>query len=85
MSRLQQILIVVGLLVAIAGFVVYSKTSSNWQLCQTAVGQIVRVFDPRSSTGCANIHTAYDAALALMAAGGLLVLISLFVRPPAKS
>jgi|GEM_PF-2349904 len=85
MSRLQQALIVAGLLVAIAGFVVYSKTSSSWQLCQTTVGQIVRVFDPRSSTDCANLHVAYDASLALMGAGAFLVLFSLFLRASTRS
>jgi len=81
MGRRQQILIVIGVLVAIVGFLIYSKTNADWQLCQTTVGQIVRALDTRSADQCVRLRSEYDASIACMAAGAALVLAALFVRP----
>jgi hypothetical protein len=70
--RLAILIGAIGIIVV--GILLYVNTGDNFAACASAIGGLVRAFDPASARDCANVNTEHYGSIAIMILGGVILL-----------
>ncbi len=72
--------IIVGVLLLLVGFWMYSQYAPQWQQAQTFMGQLAQAFSPRLQEQVQMVRLYYFGSIATMIVGGIFVLNGLLQR-----
>lgn len=66
--------IIVGVLLLLVGFWMYSQYAPQWQQAQSFMGQLAQTFSPRLQEQVQTVRLYYFGSIASMVVGGIFVL-----------